>query len=47
LHQLDRIIEGKMDDIVEALIAHYQSAKLKQSPAREPGMDDAPTALAG
>jgi peptide chain release factor 1 len=32
LHQLDRIIEGKMDDIIEALIAHYHSEKLKQPP---------------
>ena len=47
LHQLDRIIEGKMGDIVEALIAHYQAEKLKQPPRRERGEDDAPSALAG
>ena len=47
LHQLDRIIEGKMDDIVDALIAHYQSAKLKQSPDRREGEDEGPAALAG
>jgi len=46
LHQLDRIIEGKMDDIVDALIAHYQAEKLKQPPPRERD-DDAPSALAG
>ncbi len=46
LHQLDRIIEGKMDDIVEALIAHYQAEKLKQPPPRERD-DEAPSALAG
>ncbi len=46
LHQLDRIIEGKMDDIVDALIAYYQAEKMKQPPPREQG-DDAPSALAG
>jgi peptide chain release factor 1 len=45
LHQLDRIIEGKMDEIVDALIAHYQAEKLKQPPPRE--QDDSPSALAG
>jgi peptide chain release factor 1 len=30
LHQLDRVIDGKLDDIIEALIAYYQSEKLKQ-----------------
>ncbi len=30
LHQLDRVVDGKLDDIVEALIAHYQAQKLKQ-----------------
>jgi protein subunit release factor A len=45
LHQLDRIIEGKMDDIIDALIAHYQSEKLKQPPPRERGQDEAPSAL--
>jgi peptide chain release factor 1 len=29
LHQLDMVIEGKLDAIVEALITHYQSEKLK------------------
>ena len=46
LHQLDRIIEGKMDDIVDALIGHYQAEKLKQPPPRERD-NDTPTALAG
>jgi peptide chain release factor 1 len=46
LHQLDRIIEGKMDDIVDALIAHYQAEKLKQPPPRDRD-DDAASALAG
>src|SRR5579862_5473383 len=44
LHQLDRIIEGKLDDIIDALIAHYQAEKMKQPPPRERG-DDAPAAL--
>ncbi len=30
LHQLDRVIDGKLDDILEALITHYQAEKLKQ-----------------
>jgi peptide chain release factor 1 len=46
LHQLDRIIEGKMDDIVDALIGHYQAEKLKQPPPRERD-NDTPSALAG
>jgi peptide chain release factor 1 len=46
LHQLDRIIEGKLDDIFDALIAYYQAEKLKQPPKHEPGEDEAPSALA-
>jgi peptide chain release factor 1 len=30
LHQLDRVMDGKLDDIIEALIAYYQAEKLKQ-----------------
>jgi peptide chain release factor 1 len=30
LHQLDRVLDGKLDDIIAALIAYYQSEKLKQ-----------------
>jgi peptide chain release factor 1 len=30
LHQLDRVIDGNLDDIIEALIAYYQAEKLKQ-----------------
>ncbi len=30
LHQLDRVIDGKLEDIVEALTAHYQAEKLRQ-----------------
>jgi peptide chain release factor 1 len=29
LHQLDLVIEGKLDPIMDALIAHYQAEKLK------------------
>ena len=29
LHQLDRVMEGKIDDIIDALIAHYQAQKFK------------------
>jgi peptide chain release factor 1 len=31
LHQLDRVIDGKLGDIVDALIAYYQAEKLKQA----------------
>jgi peptide chain release factor 1 len=30
LHQLDRVLDGKLEDIIEALITHYQAEKLKQ-----------------
>jgi peptide chain release factor 1 len=30
IHQLDRVIDGKLEDIIEALIAYYQAEKLKQ-----------------
>jgi peptide chain release factor 1 len=30
IHQLDRVMEGKLDDIIEALSAYYQAEKLKQ-----------------
>jgi peptide chain release factor 1 len=30
LHQLDRVMDGRIDDILEALITHYQTEKLKQ-----------------
>jgi peptide chain release factor 1 len=47
LHQLDRIIDGKLEDIIDALIAYYQAEKLKQSPTRESGEEQPPAALAG
>ncbi len=30
LHQLDRVMDGKLDEVVGALIAHHQAEKLKQ-----------------
>jgi peptide chain release factor 1 len=30
IHQLDRVMEGKLESIVEALIAYFQAEKLKQ-----------------
>jgi len=30
LHQLDRVLDGKLQEIIEALITHYQAEKLKQ-----------------
>jgi len=35
LHQLDLVMEGRLDQIIEALTTHYQSEKLKQQ--GEPG----------
>jgi peptide chain release factor 1 len=46
LHQLDRIIDGRIGDIIDALIAHYQAEKLKRTFTREPGGDRPPAALA-
>jgi peptide chain release factor 1 len=31
LHQLDRVMEGRIDDIIEALVTHFQTEKLKQA----------------
>jgi peptide chain release factor 1 len=31
LHQLDRIVDGRLDEIIDALITHYQTEKLKQA----------------
>jgi peptide chain release factor 1 len=30
LHQLDMIMDGKLDNVIEALITHFQTEKLKQ-----------------
>ncbi len=30
LHKLDQIIDGKLDEIIEALITHFQTEKMKQ-----------------
>jgi peptide chain release factor 1 len=30
LHKLEQVLEGDLDDIIEALIAHYQSQRLKE-----------------
>jgi peptide chain release factor 1 len=47
LHQLDRIMDGKIGDIIDALIAYYQAEKLKQPRKPERGENEAPSALAG
>jgi len=46
IHQLDRIMDGRIDDVIDALIAYYQAEKMKQSPARDTGEDHPPAALA-
>ena len=30
LHQLDRVMEGKLAPIVDALVSHYESERLKE-----------------
>ena len=30
IHQLDRVMDGKIDDVIEGLIAYHQAEKLKQ-----------------
>ncbi len=40
VHQLDRVIDGKLDEFIEALITYYQAEKLKQTS----GSDRAPAA---
>jgi len=42
VHQLDRVMDGKIGDIIEALIAHYQTEKLK-GPRRD---DEEPPEMA-
>ena len=37
LHQLDFVMEGRMDAIIDALIAHYQAEKMKQQGRRARG----------
>jgi peptide chain release factor 1 len=45
LHQLDRVVDGKLDEIIEALVASYQTESLKQPPNLGPG-DEPPTLAA-
>ena len=33
IHQLDRIMDGKIDDVIEALIAYYRAERLKAETA--------------
>ncbi len=37
LHQLDRVMDGKIEDIIEALVTHFQAEQLKRSAAGRPG----------
>ncbi len=37
IHQLDRVMDGKLDEIIEALINHDQAEKLKQPPPKRTG----------
>jgi peptide chain release factor 1 len=37
LHQLDRVMDGKLDDIIEGLVTFYQAEKLNQPPPKNPG----------
>ncbi len=33
IHQLDRVMDGRIDDVIEALVTYYQAEKLKQAAA--------------
>ncbi len=44
LHQLDRVMDGKLDEIIRALIGYYQTESLKQPPRDRPREE--PPALA-
>ena len=44
IHQLDRVMDGKIEDVIQALITHYQTEKLKGSRARDE--DEEPPAIA-
>ena len=44
LHQLDRVMDGKLEEIIGALISHYQTETLKQPPRDRPREE--PPALA-
>jgi len=44
LHQLDRVMDGRIDDVLEALNAHYQAEKLKQPPPEPPHDEPRPGA---
>ncbi len=37
LHQLDRVMDGRLDEIIDALITYYQTEKLKQVSSSAPG----------
>jgi peptide chain release factor 1 len=37
IHQLDRVMDGKLDEIVQALISHEQAQNLKQPPPKRKG----------
>ncbi len=45
IHQLDRLMDGKIEPLIDALIAHYQAEKLKQPPPQGPE-DEPPAAFA-
>jgi len=35
IHRLDQVLEGDLDEIIDALIAHEQAEKLKQAAAEQ------------
>jgi peptide chain release factor 1 len=43
LHQLDRVLGGRLEEIIDALSAHYQAEKLGQPPPKGP--EDQPPAF--
>jgi peptide chain release factor 1 len=47
LHQLDMIMEGRLDQIVDALTTHYQAEKLQRQSQAGPNGDDSNSAPTG
>jgi peptide chain release factor 1 len=36
LYKLDRVMEGELDEVIDALITHYQAEALKSTPKPQP-----------
>jgi peptide chain release factor 1 len=43
LHQLEKVMDGKLDELIEALVSYYQAERLRQ-PASQAGSENLPLA---